>query len=102
LYAKARVYWDFCALERRQRILDEDALAEGEELDSNLLSQDFAPVWTTMVRGSKSQRKGGEIPQKIRRSAGVAKALSGNTPGSNDPLLNEQRTQFARLEYFSS
>jgi hypothetical protein len=27
---------DFCALERRQRILDEDALAEGEELDSNI------------------------------------------------------------------
>jgi hypothetical protein len=52
--------------------------------------------------GRKSQRKGGEIPQKIRRSAGVAKALSGNTPGPNDPLLNEQRTQFARLEYFSS
>jgi hypothetical protein len=41
LCAKARVYWDFCALERRQRILDEDALAEGEELDSNLLSQDI-------------------------------------------------------------
>jgi hypothetical protein len=50
-------YWDFCALERRQRILDEDALAEGEELDSNILSQEFAPVRTTMVRGHKSQRK---------------------------------------------
>jgi hypothetical protein len=30
---------DFSALVRRQRILDEDALAEGEELDSNILSQ---------------------------------------------------------------
>jgi hypothetical protein len=30
---------DFCALVRRQRILDEDALAEGEKLDSNILSQ---------------------------------------------------------------
>ena len=30
---------DFCALVRRQRILDEDALAEGEELESNILSQ---------------------------------------------------------------
>jgi hypothetical protein len=29
LRAKARVYWGFCALVRRQRILDEDALAEG-------------------------------------------------------------------------
>jgi hypothetical protein len=29
---------DFCTLVRRQRILDEDALAEGEELDSNILS----------------------------------------------------------------
>jgi hypothetical protein len=93
---------DFSALVRRRRILDEDALAEGEELDSNLLSQEFAPVRTTIVRGRKSQREGGEIPQKIRRSAGAAKALSGNTPGSNDPLLNEQRTQYARLEYFSS
>jgi hypothetical protein len=93
---------DFCALVRRQRILDEGALAEGEELESNILLQEFAPVRTAMVRGRKSQRKGGEIPQKIRRSAGVAKALSGNTPGPNDPLLNEQRTQFARLEYFSS
>jgi hypothetical protein len=102
LCAKARVYWDFCALVRRQRILDEGALAEGEELDSNLLSLEFALVRTTMVRGRKSQGKGGEIPQKIRRSAGAAKALSGNTPGSNDPLLNEQRTQFARIEYFSS
>jgi peptidoglycan hydrolase-like protein with peptidoglycan-binding domain len=77
-------------------------MAEGEELESNILSQEFAPVRTTMVRGRKSQRKGGEIAQQIRRSAGAAKALSGNTPGSNDPLLNEQRTQFARLEYFSS
>jgi hypothetical protein len=50
-------------------MLDEDALAEGEELDSNILSQDFAPVRTTMVRGRKSQRKGCEIHQKIRRSA---------------------------------
>jgi hypothetical protein len=39
LRAKARVYWDICPLERRQRILDEDALAEGEKLDSNILSQ---------------------------------------------------------------
>jgi hypothetical protein len=39
LCAKARVYWDICPLKRRQRILDEDALAEGEELDSNILSQ---------------------------------------------------------------
>ena len=31
---------DFCALVGRQRILDEYALAEGEELDSNILSQD--------------------------------------------------------------
>jgi hypothetical protein len=30
---------DICALVRRQRILDADALAEGEELDSNILSQ---------------------------------------------------------------
>ena len=30
---------DFCALVRRQRILDEDGLAEGEELESNILSQ---------------------------------------------------------------
>ena len=29
----------FCALERRQRILDEDELAEGEQLESNILSQ---------------------------------------------------------------
>jgi hypothetical protein len=93
---------DSSAHVRRQRILEEDALAEGEELDSNLLSQNFAPVRMTMVRGRKSQRKGCEIPQKIRRSAGAAKALSGNTSGSNDPLLNEQRTQFARLEYFLS
>jgi hypothetical protein len=93
---------DFCALVRRQRILDEDALAEGEELDSNLLSQDFAPVRTTMVRRRESQRKGGQIPQKSRRTAGAAKALSGKTPRSNDPVLNEQRTQFARIEYFSS
>jgi hypothetical protein len=35
---------DFSALVRRPRILDEDALAEGEELDSNILSQEFAPV----------------------------------------------------------
>ena len=35
---------DFSALERRQRILDEDALAEGEELESNILSQDFATL----------------------------------------------------------
>jgi hypothetical protein len=35
---------DICALVRRQRILDEDALAEGEELESNILSQDFALV----------------------------------------------------------
>jgi len=56
---------DFSALVRRQRILDEDALAEGEELDSNILSQEFAPVRTTMVRGRKSQREGGEIPQKF-------------------------------------
>jgi hypothetical protein len=41
LCAKARVYWDICPLKRRQRILDEDALAEGEELDSNILSQKF-------------------------------------------------------------
>jgi uncharacterized protein YjbJ (UPF0337 family) len=27
---------------------------------------------------------------------------SGNTAGSIDPLLNKQRTQFARFEYFSS
>jgi hypothetical protein len=32
-------------------------MAEGEELDSNILSQEFAPVRTTMVRGHKSQRK---------------------------------------------
>jgi hypothetical protein len=30
---------DFCALVRRQRNLDEDAVAEGEELESNVLSQ---------------------------------------------------------------
>jgi hypothetical protein len=35
---------DFSALVRRQRILDEESLAEGEELDSNILSQEFAPV----------------------------------------------------------
>jgi hypothetical protein len=93
---------DLCPVTSDRRKLETTKLAEGEELDSNLLSQDFAPVRTTMVRGRKSQRKGCEIPQKIRRSAGAAKALSGNTSGSNDPLLNEQRTQFARLEYFSS
>jgi hypothetical protein len=73
---------DFSAHVRRQRILDKEALAEGEELDSNILSQDFAPVRTTTMRRRKSQRKGGEIPQKIRRSATATKALSGNTPGS--------------------
>jgi hypothetical protein len=52
--------------------------------------------------GTQITTKRRRIAQKIRRSAGAAKALSGNTPGSNDPLVNEQRTQFARLEYFSS
>jgi hypothetical protein len=41
---------DFCALVGRQRILDEDALAEGEELDSNILSQDFALVRRPFMR----------------------------------------------------
>ena len=36
--------WDFRALERRQKILDDDAVAGGEDLESNLLSQDFAMV----------------------------------------------------------
>jgi hypothetical protein len=51
---------DFSAHVRRQRILDKDALAEGEELEPNILSQEFAPVRTTMVRERKSQGKGGE------------------------------------------
>jgi hypothetical protein len=44
-------------------------LAEGEELDSNILSQDFAPVRTTMVRGRKSQRKGDSPKRRSRESA---------------------------------
>jgi hypothetical protein len=78
---------DFSALVRRHRILDEDALAEGEELDSNILSQDFAPVRTTMVRGRKSQGKGGEIPQKKSsnrrsRESALGKNAAIERPGS--------------------
>jgi hypothetical protein len=50
--------------------LDEDALAEGEELDSNILSQDFAPVRTTMARGRKChnlQGRGSENRKEIVR-----------------------------------
>ena len=36
----------FSALVRRQRILDEDALAEGQELDSNIL---LSPVRRTRI-----------------------------------------------------
>ena len=57
---------------------------------------------TTMVRRRESQRKGGEIPQKFAEAPEPRKRSRGNTPGSNDPLLNEQRTQFARLAYFLS
>jgi hypothetical protein len=63
---------DICALVRRQRILDADALAEGEELDSNILSQDFAPVRTTMVRrresAAKYLKKVVEPPEPRKRS----------------------------------
>jgi hypothetical protein len=38
---------------RRQRILDEDALAEGEELDSNILSQNFALVRSSYQKFTK-------------------------------------------------
>ena len=37
---------EFSALVRRQRILDEDALAEGEELESNIL---LSPVRRTRI-----------------------------------------------------
>jgi hypothetical protein len=79
----------------------QDWLAEGEELDSNILSQEFAPVRRPWWGGGNHNEKAAKYLKKFAE-AGAAKALSGNTSGSNDLLLNEQRTQFARLEYFSS
>jgi hypothetical protein len=41
------------SLEERQRILDEDGVAEGEELHSNILSQDFALVRSSSQKFTK-------------------------------------------------
>jgi hypothetical protein len=53
LCAKARVFWDFSTLESRQRILDEDAVAGEEDLESNILSQDFALVSSSYQKFTK-------------------------------------------------
>ena len=50
-------------------------MAEGEELDSNILSQDFAPVRTTMVgdanhneKAAKYLKEFAEAPEPRKRS----------------------------------
>src|SRR6202043_1525215 len=52
LCAKARVYWGFCALVRRQRILDPDALAEGAGFEPAIRS----PAYTLPRRAPSTPR----------------------------------------------
>jgi hypothetical protein len=62
---------DICALARRQRILDEDALAEGEELDSNIL---LSPARRTriFIEGVAVRRLGDRV---IGDRAGISASL---------------------------